>query len=97
MATEPMDTTESNVNKTEEMLPSFKYYDNRLRTFGNWTKPCPTKKQLAKAGFVFLGKKDTTTCFACGLNLSCWERNDEPMNEHKKYNPSCEYVKIVGV
>ena len=99
MATEPMDTTKNYVYKKEEtpVLPSYKYYDNRLETFGNWKKTLPTKKQLAKAGFVFLGKKDTTTCFACGLNLSFWERKDEPMTEHKKYSPSCEFVKIVGV
>ncbi|THH32548.1 hypothetical protein EUX98_g1636 [Antrodiella citrinella] len=42
---------------------------------------------MAKAGFVYTPQTagdDTATCFYCGISLSGWDDDDDPMDEHRK-------------
>ena len=75
----------------------YMYYENRLKTFNTWPKQIvPTKFALAKCGFFYEGYTDEVKCFACNVRIKDWERTDEPWQEHQKWSPACEYVKMVG-
>ncbi|CAL1709184.1 unnamed protein product [Somion occarium] len=44
-------------------------------------------KKMAKAGFVYTPQAagdDTVTCFYCGIALSGWDEDDDPLEEHHK-------------
>ena len=75
----------------------YMYYENRLKTFNTWPKQIvPTKFALAKCGFFYEGYTDEVKCFACNVRIKDWERTDEPWQEHQKWSPACEYIKMVG-
>ena len=74
------------------------YYENRLRTFDTYPpQMVPDKYELAKSGFYYTGLADKVICFRCDIKLKDWEKNDNAMNEHEKWSPNCEYLKMVGV
>ena len=70
----------------------------RLATYDNWPKyhPC-CKKELAKAGFVYTGMGDKTSCPFCDLTMQDWARIDKPLDEHLKQKPDCPYVRMVCI
>ena len=75
----------------------YKYYEQRLKTFCTWPKQMiPDKYALAKAGFVYTGKGDKVACYRCGVPILDWERTDNVWNEHNRWSPSCEYLKMIG-
>ena len=89
------------MNKTDACLVNsmtqYRYYEGRLKTFDNWPKQMvPNKYDLAKCGFTYMGVGDKVKCFHCGVYLKDWERTDNPWNEHYKWSPNCDYIKIVG-
>ncbi|EPZ30818.1 hypothetical protein O9G_003053 [Rozella allomycis CSF55] len=62
----------------------------RLKTFlPRWSKYHGTKaktKLMAEAGFYYAPSdtvKDCVACYACGLELDHWEKNDDPWEEHR--------------
>lgn len=57
----------------------------------------PDKYILAKAGFLYTGQGDKTTCFQCGVSIYDWERTDDAWKEHKKWSPNCDYLNMVGL
>ncbi|KAI3641091.1 hypothetical protein MIR68_000870 [Amoeboaphelidium protococcarum] len=79
----------------------------RLRTFISWPYDKmkgwkPTSKKLAKAGFYYAptdmpddGDEDNIAdmaqCPECLLALDGWEKDDDPMKEHKKRAPNCPF------
>ncbi|MET0103904.1 MAG: baculoviral IAP repeat-containing protein [Sedimenticola sp.] len=74
-----------------------KYYEDRLKTFDSWPKQMmPNKYDLAKCGFTYTGTGDNVKCFHCGIHLKDWERTDNPWNEHYKWSPACNYLKMIG-
>jgi hypothetical protein len=77
--------------------PDMMFYEDRLHTFEYWSKQIrPNKEALTKAGFYYTGTADKVTCFACGVNLSSWEPDDEPWAEHETWSPACIYLKMTG-
>ena len=54
------------------------------------------KVQLARAGLYYTGKSDVCQCFLCHVKLNAWERDDDAIQEHYKWSPQCEYIKMVG-
>ena len=74
-----------------------KYYEQRLKTFCTWPKQMlPDKYALAKAGFLYTGEGDKVVCYRCGVPIFDWERTDNALNEHKRWSPCCEYLKMIG-
>jgi len=61
----------------------------RVKTFINgWPKHIrATAKELASAGFYFLGKYDQVKCYYCNGGLQNWHYNDNPWFEHAKWYP----------
>ena len=66
----------------------------RLSSFKNWPASSPIKpKDLAAAGFYFVGRDDQVRCFRCDLYLRKWEKDDVPWEEHKRNRPRCPFVR----
>ncbi|XP_053564555.1 baculoviral IAP repeat-containing protein 2 [Bombina bombina] len=66
---------------------------SRLKTFVSWPSRIPVlPKQLADAGFYYVGRNDDVKCFCCDGGLRCWESGDDPWVEHAKWFPRCEYL-----
>ncbi|NXF32018.1 BIR7B protein, partial [Nyctibius bracteatus] len=65
----------------------------RLRTFWQWPGTSPVSaRDLAKAGFFFVGPRDEVQCFCCGGVLKDWKLGDRPTAEHLKFFPSCNFI-----
>jgi len=78
--------------------PTFIKCQTRLRSFTNgWPRLSftPSPEQLAKAGFFYVGARDHTQCFFCGIKLRHWQNKDDPLQEHHKFSPGCEYLQMV--
>lgn len=69
--------------------------EERLKTFRDWPKSLKQKPdELAEAGFFYMNVGDKTVCFYCGVGCKDWEENDVPWEEHAKWSPSCEYLRL---
>lgn len=75
------------------MYPKFKKLEKRMETFEDWPISLAQRPEiLSRAGFFYTGKGDRTLCFACGVGLKDWEKDDEPWQEHAKWSSNCEYL-----
>ncbi|XP_076818315.1 E3 ubiquitin-protein ligase XIAP-like isoform X3 [Clavelina lepadiformis] len=75
--------------------PHMRNEDSRFETFDHrWLHKQirATPRQIAKAGFFFLGERDKVKCWYCNGGLQNWDHDDEPWSEHAKWFPTCEYV-----
>ncbi|XP_028385139.1 baculoviral IAP repeat-containing protein 1 isoform X1 [Phyllostomus discolor] len=67
--------------------------DLRLDTFKNWPHESPVGvAALAKAGLFYTGIEDTVQCFSCGGCLKDWVEGDDPLEDHTKYFPNCQFL-----
>lgn len=66
----------------------------RLLTFEKWPHKyeAPTKEEISKAGFFYTGQEDKVRCFFCNLGLRDWEKNDDPITEHRSNNRTCSFI-----
>ena len=65
----------------------------RLATFNTWPKQMnPKPEELAQAGFFYEGVSDTCCCFYCGVIVHNWEIKDRAIEEHRKWQPSCDFI-----
>ncbi|XP_058413114.1 baculoviral IAP repeat-containing protein 1 isoform X1 [Diceros bicornis minor] len=65
----------------------------RLDSFKNWPHASPVGvAALAKAGFSYTGIKDVVQCFSCGGCLENWKEGDDPLEDHTKYFPNCQFL-----
>ncbi|NWH81075.1 BIR7B protein, partial [Piaya cayana] len=65
----------------------------RLMTFQQWPDTSPVSPEdLAKAGFFFVGPRDTVQCFCCGGVLQDWEPGNCPTAMHLEFFPSCKFI-----
>ncbi|XP_024139825.1 E3 ubiquitin-protein ligase XIAP isoform X1 [Oryzias melastigma] len=72
---------------------NMKSEEARLKTFSSWPSSAPVRpRDLAQAGFFYLGKDDRVQCFCCGGKLSGWEPGDSPWREHETHYSHCFYV-----
>lgn len=54
----------------------------------------PTSERMAKAGFYYWPNQsgeDYGVCPYCNLGLDGWEKDDDPLEEHKHHSPSCMF------
>lgn len=66
--------------------------EKRVQSFLGWNCIHVSPVMLAAAGFYFTKRGDTVRCFVCNVELSSWEKNDDPMTEHKRFNGNCKFV-----
>lgn len=74
----------------------YKIYDNRIRTFAMWPYSARVNPQaIALAGFKYTGFGDKCQCCFCHLQISQFQYFDDPMSDHKKFNPTCPYLMMI--
>ena len=49
--------------------------------------------QLVAAGFFFTNRGDVVRCAFCGVEVGHWVEGDDAFKDHKRWSPSCEFVK----
>ena len=60
---------------------------------GRWTKDFIDTRELAKAGFFFVGHGDQVQCAFCACVVGYWEEGDFPIDDHKTDFETCSFVK----
>ncbi|KAL4225166.1 hypothetical protein ACF0H5_015858 [Mactra antiquata] len=63
----------------------------REETFKHWTKTT-NALEMARAGFVYSGKADITSCFYCGITLKDWPVSACPYEQHAIASPDCGHL-----
>ena len=72
-----------------------KYYDEsiRFKTFFTWPRDAEVQPvALVKAGFFYTEKNDIVQCCMCGLVVSDWRRNDDPLQIHLTRRSNCPFL-----
>ncbi|XP_008066077.1 baculoviral IAP repeat-containing protein 1 [Carlito syrichta] len=65
----------------------------RLDSFKNWPHNSPPgAAALAKAGLFYTGIQDIVQCFSCGGCLEKWKEGDDPLEDHTKFFPNCQFL-----
>ncbi|KAK3585121.1 hypothetical protein CHS0354_034250 [Potamilus streckersoni] len=80
--------------RKETCYPQFSQNSTRLATFTH----CQflfDHQSLANLGFFYKGEKDRMCCYECGINLSQWKRDDDPLLEHIRYSPECKHLHAI--
>ncbi|KAL3882677.1 hypothetical protein ACJMK2_028994 [Sinanodonta woodiana] len=75
--------------------PYYATLSNRIASFTGWlglTTHQP--RDLASAGFFYVGTGDCVRCFFCGGGLRSWQNGDDPYAEHARWYPDCDYIRI---
>lgn len=68
---------------------------SRLRTFSNWPKDTRVDaEKLSDAGFFYTGLSDFVQCFHCGGGLFAWRPEDDPLADHARHYPHCNFIRM---
>lgn len=70
---------------------SYHFEQVRLATFRRWPVAFMKPRDLAAAGFYYLGEADRIKCFSCNTVIYNWEPGDNAVREHEKWHPRCRY------
>ena len=67
-----------------------------MRSFKDWPPALKQEpRQLAEAGFYYIGFSDQTKCFYCDGGLRNWQPEDDPWTEHARWFFKCGFVRLV--
>lgn len=76
--------------------PDYVQYFERLRSYNDpqqWAgEPNVYIKDLVEAGFVYTGHGDLVFCFKCGLTVSNWKEDDNPIDRHREKSQRCPFL-----
>lgn len=76
--------------------PQYATLEARLRTFREWPPALRQQpKELADAGFYYIGLSDQVKCFYCDGGLRNWQAEDVPWVEHARWFSRCVFVRLV--
>ncbi|KAL7678194.1 hypothetical protein ACOME3_004420 [Neoechinorhynchus agilis] len=69
-------------------------FEQRMLSFQRWPKSAKQNADvLSNGGFFYEGKDDAVRCFYCDVTLADWEHDDDPIIEHAKYSPNCDFLR----
>ena len=92
-------TTEENsgiIRHTGPQNTKYSTLEARLRSFRDWPPALKQEpRQLAEAGFYYIGFSDQTKCFYCDGGLRNWQPEDDPWTEHARWFSKCGFVRLV--
>jgi len=75
--------------------PQYVTEQSRLATFFSWPPGLSQRpKEMAKAGFYYVGRSDQVKCFSCNGGLESWQPEDDVLAEHKKWFPTCVFLQL---
>ncbi|XP_065837742.1 death-associated inhibitor of apoptosis 2-like [Oscarella lobularis] len=73
--------------------PSMQWESKRLESFRHWpTYAFKDTVALAKAGFFYTKIRDRVKCFCCGIAISSWKANHDPVERHARKKRQCPLV-----
>ncbi|CAF3452267.1 unnamed protein product [Rotaria socialis] len=79
---------------TAPIHPNYSEITQRQQSFTIWShESAPPVDELVRAGFFYTGIDNNLTCFYCGGSLKNWNINDNPIIEHVRCFPHCQYAK----
>ena len=68
---------------------------SRLATFYTWPPAmCIRKEELVDSGFAYTSCGDRVVCFSCALMLYMFDPDDDIDAEHRRYSPTCPFMKL---
>ena len=69
--------------------------EERIKTFKDWPRFHHIQSDdLARCGFWYTQLNDTVACFYCGVSLKDWCKEDSVFDEHLKWRPNCNFLKM---
>ena len=82
-------------NNDPTLLEEMKYERRRLSTYSEWPRDRVdiAPEALARAGLFYLGLADRVKCPFCGGILRNWEPSDDPLMEHRRNFPQCQFLR----
>ncbi|KAI0398545.1 hypothetical protein F5Y17DRAFT_8070 [Xylariaceae sp. FL0594] len=66
----------------------------------SWPSAQLNPETFARAGFFYQpqeGNLDNTVCFLCCKNISGWDEDDNPFEEHLRLSPHCGWAIVAGI
>ncbi|XP_061192152.1 putative inhibitor of apoptosis [Saccostrea echinata] len=82
------------INFDRPKYPAYAVVATRVSSFNDWPSSITqTPRDLALAGFLYVGYGDYTRCFFCGGGLCNWEPGDDPWIEHARWFPKCAFLR----
>jgi hypothetical protein len=63
--------------------------DDRRKRFEGWSVESMDKDRPAAAGFYYTIRGDIVPCAFCGMKVGRWQEGDSPLDDHKRFSPSC--------
>lgn len=73
---------------------------DRLKSFEKWKAGPVCVQDLAEAGYYATGQilqcviEDIVRCFHCGNYAADWKDQCDPLIEHKRLSPNCEFSEL---
>lgn len=67
----------------------------RLQSFDNWPLRYMDPRELAKAGFYYMGEDDKVRCFECNVEICQWLEGDDPMVDHQRWSGRCRFIRKI--
>uniref|UniRef100_A0A6P7GVL0 Baculoviral IAP repeat-containing protein 8-like n=1 Tax=Diabrotica virgifera virgifera TaxID=50390 RepID=A0A6P7GVL0_DIAVI len=78
----------------DDCTPVMSNFYVRLLTFGSWKGNKPAI-QLAACEFYYLQTEDIVRCFNCGVEIYKWKPDDNILEDHRKFSPSCKFIEKI--
>ncbi|XP_052808347.1 uncharacterized protein LOC128237132 isoform X2 [Mya arenaria] len=73
--------------------PDYNTLTSRINSFSGWPSHLDQNpRMMGEAGFFYVGVADFCRCYACGGGLRNWQPGDDPVLEHARWFPQCEYI-----
>ncbi|XP_072376914.1 death-associated inhibitor of apoptosis 1-like isoform X1 [Diabrotica undecimpunctata] len=85
-------TREPLVEVSSPRQEDYSVYENRLASFTNWPNTQVSRESLAQAGFIYTGQDDIVICPICKIEGYRWVSGDNPMDDHRVWNPNCPFL-----
>lgn len=74
--------------------PTLKKTFLRLKTFNTWPVTFQCAAEFANCGFRYTGWSDIVICYSCNTALNNWLPEDDPWEEHARFEPFCFHLSI---
>lgn len=68
-------------------------FQERLRSFEGWPVSFLAPTAMAAAGFYYTKHEDIVRAFCCGIMVNNWTENDDPLDGHLRWSPSCTFAR----
>ncbi|CAD6217889.1 GSCOCG00012904001-RA-CDS, partial [Cotesia congregata] len=72
--------------------PNYHSEEERFNSYQRWPDPTVSPRQLAAAGFYYIGDGSNIRCFCCALTLGLLDAGRDPRIEHQRWRPTCRFI-----